>query len=150
MHPSKFEDSIGYPIRSTRGSVSQSGVAARRTVSPGRKAISERRAPKRRAAWAPVAESSPRTAPPFLDAPLRLAAQQHHEIRPLAGFRAQCLVRDDHGRSRHNVADAIQYVLRNADAVERGLCAAWVGRHRLSVATTIRARHVVWLSRGAG
>jgi hypothetical protein len=55
MHRSKFGDSTGYPIRLTRGLVSPSGVAARKMVSPGGKAISERRAPKRHAAWARVA-----------------------------------------------------------------------------------------------
>src|SRR5205814_8124569 len=99
VHRSKF-GAIGYPMRSTRESVSLSGVAARRTVSPGGKGTSERRAPERQAAWARVAEFSRRPPSPVLDAPLRLAAQQHHEFSSLAGFRTQRLVRDDQGRSR--------------------------------------------------
>ena len=56
---------------------------------------SERRAPIRLAAWARVAEFAARTASPLLDASLRLAAQQHHEFRSLAGLRTHPLVRDD-------------------------------------------------------
>ena len=149
VHRSKF-GAMGYPMRSTRESVSLSGVAARRTVSPGGKGTSERRAPERQAAWARVAEFCRRPPSPVLDAPLRLAAQQHHKFRSLAGFRAQRLVRDDQGRSRRNIADAIQCVLRNGDAVERGLCAVRVRRHWLNAAPSARARPVVWLNRGAG
>ena len=122
-----------------------------RTVdSPHGKAIPERRAPKRQAAWARVAEFGPRTASPPQDASLRLAAQQDNEFRSLAGFRAQPLVRDDQRGSRRNADDVIQCVLRNDDAVERGLCTARVRRHRLNVATTDLARPAVWFNRVTG
>src|SRR5829696_8558470 len=84
-----------------------------RQGSPVEEGASERRAPEGLAAWERVAELASRTAPPPLDAALRLAAQQHHEFRSLAGFRAHRLVRDDQGRPRRHVADAIQSVLRN-------------------------------------
>ena len=106
---------------------------------------SERRAPIMVAAWARVAEFAARAAPPLLDAALRLAAQQHHELRSLAGLRAHPLVRDDQGGSRRNGCDAIQCILRNHDAVERGLCAVRVRRHRLDVAAATAARPVLWL-----
>ena len=149
-HVRSPSDSEHRNTAATRDPISLSGVAARRTGSPGRKGTSERRAPKRLAAWASVAEFGPRTASPPLDAALRLAAQQHHEFRSLAGLRAQRLVRDDQGGSRRNAGDAIQCVLRNGDAVERGLCAVRVRRHRLNIATTIPARPVVWLNRATG
>src|SRR3984893_15542519 len=80
----------------------------KRTGSPAGKRPPERRAPKRQAiAWPRVTEFGPRTASPVLDAALRLAAQEHHEIRAFAGLGTQRLVRDDQGRSRRNLCDAI-------------------------------------------
>src|SRR5882672_5920600 len=125
------------------------GVAARRTGSPARKAIPERRAPKMQAARARVAEFGPRTASPALDASLRFAAQQYHEVRSLAGFGTQRLVRYDQRRSRRDAGDAVQCVLRNDDAVERGLCAVRVRQRRLNVVTTTPARPAIWLNRVA-
>ena len=53
-------------------------------------------------------------------------------------------IREDRGAMAD---DAIQYVLRNHDAVERGLCAVRVRRHRLDVATATPARPVLRLDR---
>src|SRR6266436_2402086 len=106
-------------------------------ASPGGKRTPERRGPIKKAiARARVAELGLRAASSALDASLRLAAQQHHKVRALAGLRAQRLVRDDQGRSRRDPGDAIQYVLRNDNAIERSFCAVRVRRHRLNVATT--------------
>jgi hypothetical protein len=61
----------------------------------------------------------PRTASSDLDTSLQLAAQEDHEIRAVAGFRAQCLVRDDERRSRRRYLGAtIPCVLRNDNPVE--------------------------------
>src|SRR5882724_300845 len=119
-------------------------------ASPGGKRTPERRTPKKATAPARVEEVGPRTASPALDASLRLAAQQHHKIRALAGLRAQLLVRDDQGRSRRDPGDAIQYVLRNDNAIEHGFCAVGVRRHRLNVATTAPAHPAVWFNCAAG
>src|SRR4030088_3174086 len=63
-----------------------------RTVdSPHGKAIPERRAPKRQAAWARVAEFGPRTASPPQDASLRLAPRPTKQIRSLPRFPAHTL-----------------------------------------------------------
>src|SRR5712691_1273201 len=63
---------------------------------PVGKSTPEGRAPIEKAiARARVGELGPRAASSALDASLRLAAQQHHKIRALAGLRAQLLVRDD-------------------------------------------------------
>ena len=97
--------------------------------------------------WARVAEFAARAAPPLLDAALRLAAQQHHELRSLAGLRAHPLVRDNQGGSRRNACDAIQCVLRNHDAVERGLGAVRVRQRRLNVAAGTPARAILCLNR---
>src|SRR5438445_8082691 len=108
-----------------RRSVSLTLPEVKRTGSPGGKRTRERRAPKRHAvAWARVAEFVPRTrtASSHLDAALRLATQEDHEIRALAGLGAQRLVRDDKGRPRHYPGDTIQYVLRNDNPIERALC----------------------------
>src|SRR3977135_855304 len=115
----------GEGISATRG----------RIASPGGKRTPERRAKIKKAMGrARVAEFGARTASSALDASLRLAAQQHHKIRALAGLRAQRLVRDDHGRSRRDPGDVIQYVLRNDNAIERGFCAVRVRRHRVTAA----------------
>src|SRR6266404_2257017 len=109
------------------GSAAALGVVIAHFGSPGGKRTPERRAPIKKAiARARVGEFGPRIASAALDASLRLAAQQHHKIRALAGLRAQRLVRDDQGRSRHDPGDAIQYVLRNDNAIERGFCAVRV------------------------
>ena len=58
-------------------------------------------APKRQSkAWTLVPCFGRRTASSDCDPSLRLAAQEDHEIRALAGLRAQLLVRDDQGRPR--------------------------------------------------
>src|ERR1700704_4405036 len=120
-------------------------------ASPGGRRAPERRAKIKKAiARARVAKFGARTASSTLDASLRLAAQQHHKIRALAGLRAQRLVRDDQRRSRRDPGDAIQYVLRNDNAIERGFCAVRVRRHRLNVATTAPAHPVVWRNYAAG
>ena len=95
---------------------------------------------------------------------MRLAAQEDDEIRALAGLRAQRLVRDDQGRSRGNPGDAVQYLLRNDDPIERGLCINDLGinglgindlgvvrirQHRLGIAITAPARAAIWLNRAA-
>src|SRR4029453_2496564 len=81
--------------------------------------------------------------------PLRLAAQEDHEIPSLAGFRGRRLVGDDQGRSRGYPGDAIQCVLRNDNPGECGLCATRVPRLRLNLATSCRARPVMRLDRAA-
>ena len=122
----------------------------KRTGSPAGKRTPERRAPKRQTiAWPRVTEFGPRTASSALDAALRLAAQEHHEIRAFAGLGAQRLVRDDQGRSRRKPCDTIQCVRWNDNPVERGLCTAGVRRCRLDVATTARARPALWLDHAA-
>src|ERR1700681_303721 len=118
----------------------------KRTGSPAGKRPPERRAPKRQTiAWPRVTEFGPRTASPVLDAALRLAAQEHHEIRAFAGLGAQRLVRDDQGRSRRKPCDTIQCVRWNDNPVERGLCTARVCWHRFDVATMAAARPALWL-----
>jgi hypothetical protein len=87
-------------------------------------------------AWARVAEFGPRTASSDLDASLRLAAQEDHEIRAVAGLRAQGLVRDDQGRSRRHASDTIQCFLRNDDPVERALRSSLSGS--VSIGSTSR------------
>src|SRR5258708_39616673 len=101
----------------------RSGYRSERTGSPGGKRPRERPAPERHAiALAGVTEFGFRTAASELDASLRLAAQEDHEISALAGLGAHRLVRDDQGRSRHHPGDAVQYILWNDDPVERCLC----------------------------
>src|SRR3981189_3478887 len=118
----------------------------KRTGSPVKKRTPKWRAPKRHAiACACVREFGLRTASSHLDATLRLAAQEHHEIRAFAGLGAQRLVGDDKGRSRRHSGDTIQCVLRNDTPVERGLGTIAVRRHRLEVATMAAARPALWL-----
>jgi hypothetical protein len=100
--------------RNGRIDANQIGVAARRTGLPGGIRIHERQAPIRQAiARARVREFGPGSASSGLDASLRFAAQEDHEIRAFAGLRAQRLVRDDQGRSRRrHRGDTIQWLLR--------------------------------------
>ena len=74
-----------------------------------------------------------------LDAALRLAAQDYHEIRAFSGFGAWCFIRDDEGRSRRDPGDTVQHVLWNYNPVERALCTVRVRKHRLNVAVTSSA-----------
>jgi hypothetical protein len=101
--------------RKGRIDANQIGVAARRTGSPGGMRTHERQAPIRQAiARARVREFGPGSASSGLDASLRLAAQEDHEIRAFAGLRAQRLVRDDQGRSRRrHPGNTIQWLLRS-------------------------------------
>src|SRR5262245_60506400 len=78
----------------------------------------EWRAPGLAIAEAVVTDGLGAVSPEF-DTALRLAAHQHHEIRALAGLRAQTLVGDDQGGSRRrHPGDAIQCFLRNGDSVQ--------------------------------
>src|SRR5215469_18903025 len=53
---------------------------------------------------------------------LRLVVEHHDELRAIVGFTAHGLVRDDDRRPRHcSGRDAIEYLLRQGDAVERVL-----------------------------
>src|SRR5262245_54593700 len=119
--------------------------------SPSRIRTRGRRARMRQAiARALVTDFGPRTASSELDAPLRLAAQDDHEIRAFASLGAQHLVRDDQRRSRRRHAgETIQYVLRNDNPVERGARAALVRRWRLDVAPTTPAGPAMRLDRAA-
>lgn len=56
-------------------------------------------------------------------------------------------IREDRGAIP---GDAIQYVLRDDKAIERGFCAVRVRRHRLDVAITAPAHPAVWLNCAAG
>src|SRR5260370_40739550 len=118
----------------------------KRTGSPVKKRTPKWRAPKRHAiACACVREFGLRTASSHLDAALRLAAHEHHEIRAFAGLGAQRLVGDDKGRSRRHPGGTIQGVLWNDNPVERALCTAGVRRHRLDGATLAPPRAALWL-----
>src|SRR6266852_8880887 len=122
----------------------------KRTGSPVKKRTPKWRAPKRHAiACACVREFGLRTASSHLDAALRLAAQEDHEIRTFAGLGAQRLVGDDKGRPRRHPGDTIQCVLRNDNPVERGLGTIAVRQHGLDVTTIAAARPALWLDHAA-
>jgi len=56
------------------------------------------------------------------EAALRLVVEHHDELRAIVGFTAHGLVRDnDRGPRRCSGRDAIEYLLRQGDAVERVL-----------------------------
>jgi len=91
-----------------------------------------------------------RTASPHLDASLRLATQENHEIRAVPSFRAQGLVRDDQGRSRRgHPGETIQCVLRNANPIERAPRAARIRRHWLDSAAPAPPRLTLGLDYAA-
>jgi hypothetical protein len=98
-------------------------------------------APKRQAkAWTLVPCFARRAAASDSDSSLRLAAQEDHEIRALAGLRAQLLVRDDQGRSRRcHLGDTVD-VLRNHNPVKRGFRVARLLRYRLDFRAFARPR----------
>src|SRR5205823_4173943 len=74
------------------------------------------------------------------DPSLRLAAQEDHEIRALAGLGAQLLVRDDQGRPRRcRLGDTLD-VLRYHDPVKRGFRVARLLRCRLDLRAFARPR----------
>ena len=80
-----------------------------------------------------------------LNASLRLAAQEDHEIRVVAGLGAQRLIRNDEGRSWHHPGDTIQYVWWNDNPVECCLCTPRVSQHPLDVATVHIANSIAVL-----
>src|SRR3954453_18000195 len=78
-----------------------------------------RRAPPRQATELGVVPGLRRSASTYLEASLRLAAQENDEIRPLAGFGAQALIRDDHRRARRSqTGNLLQDVGRNDNPVQ--------------------------------
>src|ERR1700720_4720836 len=101
-------------------------------------------APKRQAKPRTLVPSfGRRTASSDSDSSLRLAAQQDHEIRALAGLRAQLLVRNDQGRPRRrHLGDTID-VLRNHNPVKCSFRLAWLLRYRLDLGAFARPR--MWL-----
>src|SRR6516225_124388 len=60
--------------------------------------------------------------PAHREAALRLVVQRHNRLRAIVSLAVQRLVRDDERGSRQcGRRDAIEHILRDADAVERGL-----------------------------
>src|SRR6266566_4554902 len=91
---------------------------------------------------------------------LHQRAEQAHQVEngPAKGERQKGC------RSRGNPGDAVQYLLRNDDPIERGLCINGLGindlgvddlgvvrirQHRLGIAITAPARAAIWLNRAA-
>ena len=67
-------------------------------------------------------EAHARRARAICEAALRLIVKHHDELRAIVGFTAHGLVRDDDRRPRRcSGRDAIEYLLRQGDAVERVL-----------------------------
>src|SRR5262249_14334816 len=76
-----------------------------------------------------------------LDAALRLAADQHHEVGRLAGLLVRRLVRNDERRAgQHELGNLLADLFRNLDAVERSRRRGDVGRHRIGRAAGIVLR----------
>src|SRR5689334_13386784 len=66
---------------------------------------------------------------PHLEGALRFATHDDHKIRILAGLYAKALVRDDEGRAgQYDVADALDRLVREGNAVEGGFGACNVSR----------------------
>src|SRR5271166_2949488 len=103
-------------------------------------------APKRQAkAWAlvPIPGLGRGTASSNCDPSLRLAAQEDHEIRALAGLRAWFLVRDDQRRPRRCRLGETLDLWRNLNPIKRGFRIARLLRCRLNLGAFAPAR--LWL-----
>src|SRR5262245_9568119 len=77
------------------------------------------------------------------EAALRLVVQRHDELRAIVGLAVRRLVRDDNRGSRHcGRRNAIEHLLRDADAAERGLgIVPAVDRDRGPAQTAVVTRH---------
>src|SRR6266852_3732592 len=111
------------------------------SAAPHRAGTRNMLAPKRQAkAWTLVPDFGRRTASSTRDPSLRLAAQEDHEIRALAGLRAQLLVRDDQGRPRRRRLGDTLDLLRNHIPVKCGFRIARLLRYRLDLGAFPRPR----------